>query len=94
MLMEKLPKNEEFNLKQQLRRAAVSVSSNIAEGSGRKSIAERKRFYEVARSSVIEIDSQSEVSVALNYIKEEDCNEVNILTMEIFRILTKMIDGR
>ena len=66
-ILEKLPRNEEFGLKQQLRRAAVSVSSNIAEGSGRKSAVERRRFYEIARSSVIEIDSQLEAAVALNF---------------------------
>lgn len=92
-ILEKLPKNEEFGLKSQLRRAAVSVSSNIAEGSGRKSIAERKRFYEIARSSVIEIDSQLEASVALQFIKEEDCEEINPLIMEEFKMLTKMIEG-
>ncbi len=92
-ILEKLPKNEEYGLKQQLRRAAVSVSSNIAEGSGRKSSAERKRFYEIARSSVIEIDSQLEVSVALEYIQKEDCIEINSIIMEEFKMLSKMIDG-
>ena len=92
-LLDKLPKNEEFGLKQQLRRAAVSVSSNIAEGSGRKSLAERKRFYEVARSSAIEIDSQLEASVALQYISEDDCKEVNQIIMEEFKMLSKLIDG-
>jgi len=92
-LLEKLPKNEEFSLKQQLRRAAVSVGSNIAEGSGRKSVAERKRFYEISRSSVIEIDSQIEAALALGFIKEEDCIEINSVIMEEFKMLTKMIEG-
>ena len=92
-LTEKLPKTEEFNLKQQLRRVAVSVSANIAEGSGRKSDAERKRFYEIARSSVIEIDSEIEATVALFFITERDCTELNSFLMEVFRMLTKMIDG-
>jgi four helix bundle protein len=38
---------------------------------------ERKRFYEISRSSVIEIDSQLEASVALQYLKKEDCDEIN-----------------
>lgn len=69
----KLPKHEEYNLKSQLRRAALSVSSNIAEGSVRKSVVERKRFYEMARSSAIEVDSQLEASVVLGYITTLDC---------------------
>ena len=51
LLTEKFPKNEQFVLASQLRRASISVLLNIAEGSSRKSILERKRFYEIARSS-------------------------------------------
>ena len=89
---EKFPKSEEYFLKSQLRRAAISVVSNIAEGSGRKSDLERKRFYEIARSSAIEIDSQLEASVLLNYINEADCHEANGLLLEVFKMLSKMID--
>lgn len=92
-IVAKLPKHEEYNLKSQLPRAALSVSSNIAEGSGRKSDAERKRFYEVARSSVIEIDSQLEAGIILEYITPQDCAEINNIIIEEFRMLTKMIDG-
>lgn len=92
-IVAKLPKHEEYNLKIQLRRAALSVSSNIAEGSARKSIAERKRFYEMARSSAIEVDSQLEASIVLAYITTQDCIEVNAVLMEEFKMLTKMIDG-
>jgi len=91
LITEKLPKSEEYNLKSQLRRAALSVVSNIAEGSGRKSEAERKRFYEISRSSAIEIDSQLEASVLLNYFTEADCGEANNLLMEVFKMLSKMI---
>lgn len=92
-IVAKLPKHEEYNLRSQLRRAALSVSSNIAEGSARKSIAERKRFYEMARSSAIEVDSQLEASIVLAYITTQDCIEVNAVLMEEFKLLTKMIEG-
>ena len=91
-ILEKLPRNEEFGLKQQLRRADVSVSSNIAEGSGRKSAVERRRFYEIARSSVIEIDSQLEAAVALKFLSDADCEQINVLIMEEFKMLTKMME--
>ena len=54
---------------------------------------ERKRFYEVARSSVVEIDSQLEAGLILKYIAPQNCVEINVLIMEEFRMLTKMTDG-
>jgi four helix bundle protein len=59
------PRQEQYILVSQIRRAAVSVCSNIAEGGARISKKEKKRFYEVARSSLVEIDSQLEVSIKL-----------------------------
>lgn len=53
----KYPKEELFGLINQTRRASVSISANIAEGSSRKSLIERKRFYEIARSSLVEVDN-------------------------------------
>ena len=89
---EHLPKSEEFILKNQLRRAAVSVCSNIAEGSSRKSLQERKRFYEIARSSAIEIDAQLELCITLNYTVEDTIEELNKILLEVFKMLSKMID--
>jgi len=51
------PSEEKFVMVQQMRRAVLSVHLNIAEGCSRKSIAERKRYYEIARGPVIEIDA-------------------------------------
>ena len=61
----KLPTEEKFNMVQQMRRAALSVKLNLAEGSSRKSLNERRRFYEVARGSVVEIDAVLETAVDL-----------------------------
>jgi four helix bundle protein len=91
LLTETLPKNEEYTLKSQLRRASVSVSSNLAEGSARTTEADRKRFYTIARSSIIEIDSQLETCVKLKYLTENDCNGANPLIEEIYRITSKLI---
>ena len=69
-LTTKLPAEEKFSMISQIRRAALSVHLNIAEGASRKSEAERKRYYEVARGSVIEIDASLDVANDLNYLKE------------------------
>ncbi len=73
LLTDKLPKSEEYNLKAQLRRAAISVLSNIAEGSTRRSSLDRRRFLEIARGSAVEIDAQLEASIVLNYLNNADC---------------------
>jgi four helix bundle protein len=65
--------------------------SNIAEGSARKSTADRKRFYEIARSSAIEIDAQIETSIALNYFQKQDSDNAKSLLSEVFKMLSKMI---
>lgn len=57
------PTHERFGLTDQIRRSAVSVASNIAEGSSRSSGKERSRFYEIARSSLVELDTQLEIAV-------------------------------
>ena len=86
------PKEEQFVLVSQLRRAAISVCSNLAEGSARKSKAEKKRFYEISRSSLVEVDTQIEISPILEYLKNE------ILKLEeslesVFKMLSKMISN-
>jgi four helix bundle protein len=65
------PDEENLDMISQIRRAALSVHLNIAEGCSRKSVAERKRYYEVARGSIIEIDAAFDIADALNYIQKE-----------------------
>lgn len=55
-LTKSFPESEKFAMISQIRRAAVSVHLNVAEGCSRKSATDRKRFYEIARGSAIEID--------------------------------------
>jgi len=67
-----LPAEEKFNIIQQVRRAALSVYLNLAEGCSRKSLAERKRFFEISRGSIIEIDAVLDLCESLNYNKKEN----------------------
>jgi four helix bundle protein len=68
-----LPKSEELGLRSQLRRAAVSVCLNIAEGSGASSNREFRRFLEIARRSLYEIDACLLISEHLGLLKSDDC---------------------
>ena len=71
-LLKKFPKEEQYALCDQLRRAVISVPSNIAEGLGRLSEKEQVRFIEIAYCSLLEVETQLELACDLHYISEED----------------------
>jgi four helix bundle protein len=89
----KFLKEEQYVIVNQLRRAAISVCSNIAEGAARISKSEKKRFYEVARSSAVEIDTQIEIASNLRYLQNIDIKSLESHLLSVFRILCKMIDN-
>ena len=93
-LTKDLPESEKFNLISQLRRAALSVHLNIAEGSSRKSLPERKRYYEIARGSVIEIDAALDITVGLNYINKEKLTVLGKNIINTFKLLCGLIDDK
>jgi four helix bundle protein len=86
----KLPTEEKFNMVQQMRRAALSVKLNFAEGCTRKSSQKRKRYFEVSRGSVVEIDAVLETAVDLGYFKMENLKDSGQLLNRCFAMLTKM----
>ena len=75
-LSKNFPKDEMFGLTAQLLRASVSISSNIAEGSGRNSDADFARFLEIAYASLMEATSQLFVALDQKYIKESELNSL------------------
>jgi four helix bundle protein len=85
------PKEELFVLVSQIRRAAISVCSNIAEGASRISKKEKKRFYEISRSSLVEMDTHFEIAIILKYYKNEQMKEMEQYLESTFRMLSKMI---
>lgn len=88
-LLEKFPKYETYAMGDQLRRAIVSVPSNIAEGSGRFSIKEKIHFIEIAYGSLTESLCQLDIAHDLDYITDEDFNNEK----EKINIIGKQLSG-
>mgnify|MGYP005989932255 CR=1 FL=1 len=88
-LSQKLPSEEKFGLKSQITRAAVSIPSNIAEGSGRNSEVEFKRFLEISMGSLFEVETQLVIIHELNLINREELKTV----FELIEKEGKMING-
>jgi len=81
---EKFPRNETYGLTSQLRRAAVSVSSNIAEGQGRLTSGEFCHFLGQARGSLLELETQLDIALDLANL---DPNQQRTLVEEIYQVL-------
>ena len=93
MLTKKLPIDEKFGMISQIRRAALSVHLNTAEGASRKSEQERKRYYEISRGSVIEIDAALDVAKELGYLENLDLKDLNYSVVQCFKLLTGLIES-
>ena len=68
---EKFPRSEMYGLTSQMRRAAVSIPSNLAEGAARKGVKEFKQFLNIAQGSISELDTQIELALMLGYIEKD-----------------------
>lgn len=89
-LTDSFPRDEKFGLSSQLRRAAVSIISNISEGEARISQKEKRRFYEIACASLVEVDAQIEIAIELEFISELEIQELASLVNECFAMLSKL----
>jgi len=85
------PREELYGLTQQVRRAAVSIPSNIAEGQARDSAAEFRRFLSIAQGSRAEVETQILIAIHLGYTKETDAGTTMSLLAEIQKMLAKLI---
>ena len=90
-LLPKFPNEERFALCDQLRRAVISIPSNIAEGFGRSSVKERKYFFVVVYGSLTEVHCQLQIACDLGYITEEDFRQAK---EEIVRVAQMLIGLR
>ena len=85
------PGEERYGLTSQMRRAAVSVPSNIAEGQGRASTADFLRFLTIARGSVKELETQVLIARRLDYLDEQNVSGLTRRTEEVSRLLSGLI---
>lgn len=88
LLQSKFPKTEFFALGDQVRRSASSVTSNIAEGSGRSSNKEKVHFIEIAYGSLMEAFSQLQTAQDLGYITEGDIDSIRPLFISVAKMLS------
>jgi len=86
-----LPKEEIYSLVSQMRRAAVSVTSNIAEGYGRQYRKETIQFLHISRGSLYEMETQLYICTDLNYLSEEKVNTIILLIEETRKLLNGLI---
>jgi four helix bundle protein len=92
-LTEKFPKEEIYGLTSQMRRSAVSIPSNIAEGSRRSSRKDFRNFLLNAYGSGAELETQIKISKRLHFCKNEDYLKIESLLSEVMRILNKLTNN-
>ena len=90
-LLKKYPVEEKFALVSQMKRATISISSNIAEGSGRYTNNDFARFLDIALGSAYEIENQLILSYDLEFINKNDLNEFVIKIQEIEKMISGLI---
>ncbi|SFP01717.1 four helix bundle protein [Prevotella sp. tf2-5] len=87
-LLKKFPAEERYAMSDQLRRASVSITSNIAEGINRYSVKDKSHFIEMSYGSLMEVSSQFEIAEELGYITAEERLSMDQLIEEVARLLS------
>lgn len=89
----RFPREEMYGLTNQLRRASVSIPSNIAEGQGRRTTKEFLYHLSVARGSVLEIQTQVEIAKRLLYLTGDQCIELDQQIIMVIRLLNGLMNA-
>jgi four helix bundle protein len=87
------PKTEQYGLTNQMRRAAISIPSNIAEGYYRGHLNEYVRFVKIAFASGGELETQSLVAERLKFLSAEENREIEFLLSQVMKLLNKLIQS-
>jgi four helix bundle protein len=90
---ETFPRTETYGLTSQIRRAAVSVASNIAEGQGRLTRGEFLHFLGQARGSLLELDTQLEIALDLNYLNAGEHQKLALEAYQVLGLLNRLIES-
>ena len=86
-ITQKFPDDERFGLTQQIRRASVSIPSNIAEGSGRGTNVDFARFIDIANGSAFEVETQLYLALDLEYISQSEFDSITEKLLDVERLL-------
>lgn len=86
------PESEKIGLVSQIKRSSVSVPSNIAEGYGRNYKKDYAKFLQIARGSLYECQTQTEIAVNLSFIKREQIQEASDLSIKIEKMLNSLVN--
>jgi four helix bundle protein len=89
LITQTFPKEEVYGLSSQIKRAAVSIPSNIAEGCGRNHIKDAMQFFYISRGSIFELETQLYLAFDLNFISEDELNNI----LEKIKTCKKLING-
>lgn len=87
-LTQKFPKTEQFGLTNQMRRASVSIASNLAEGFGRKTKKDKEHFYSMSLGSLRELEAQITIALDLEYITKEEFDIFDNLSVFISKLIS------
>ena len=90
LLTSRFPKDERFGLMDQMRRASVSVMSNLAEGCGRTSARDQAHFSQLAFGSLLELDAQHQLSLDLDFLSADDYQDIRHSVIELVKKISAL----